>query len=237
MNKMKDLTGQRFGHLTVIRLKEKRYKGKIINGKHTVSYYMWECRCDCGNIVIRQSSDLLSNKNLPHNCGCISRPYKLQKLNEYWQAHPGERSLNSTKHGHANSPTYKCWMSMKKKCCNKNDSVYRFYGGVGITVCKEWCNSFETFLKDMGERPSGKFLCRIDTQKDYYKENCFWGDRNEQLYNRKNILHFFFNGEDFTIKSFCERFNIPYDLSAKQNIRRWILCGHDLSKYIKKHAI
>lgn len=86
------------------------------------------------------------------------------------------------------TPTYRSWDSMKQRCLNKNNVAYNRYGGAGITVCTSWLD-YSNFLKDMGERPKGKTLDRIDGTKGYYKENCRWATVSEQRRNSKTYKH------------------------------------------------
>jgi hypothetical protein len=88
-------------------------------------------------------------------------------------------------HGAMGTRTYKSWESMKARCNNPNRTYYRHYGGRGITVCERWQNSYENFLADMGERPIGKSLDRIDVNGNYEPSNCKWSTQSEQLYNRR----------------------------------------------------
>ena len=81
------------------------------------------------------------------------------------------------------TPTYRSWESMRQRCNNKNATMYHRYGGRGISVCPRW-NSFANFLEDMGERPSGATLDRVDNDAGYRKENCKWSTRKEQADNR-----------------------------------------------------
>lgn len=87
------------------------------------------------------------------------------------------KTLGNLKHGHRKkagpSPTYISWQGMKRVCTNKRDACYKYYGGRGITICKKW-RRFEGFLEDMGERPRGKQLSRIDVNGNYEWENCEW---------------------------------------------------------------
>lgn len=89
------------------------------------------------------------------------------------------------KHGMRGTPTYNSWKSMKQRCSNPKALVYQYYGGIGIRFCEKW-NSFEGFLEDMGERPAGTTLDRIESDKDYCKENCRWATQEIQDNNRKN---------------------------------------------------
>lgn len=92
----------------------------------------------------------------------------------------------NTIHGHASdinrSRTYRTWEAMKQRCTNPNHMAYSLYGGRGISFDPSW-NSFISFLSDMGERPIGKTLDRIDNSKGYFKENCRWATNKEQQTN------------------------------------------------------
>ena len=86
---------------------------------------------------------------------------------------------NKSKH-----PLYTTWTEMKRRCLSPNASHYHLYGGRGITVCAEWLD-FETFVSDVGDRPEGHTLDRIDGNGNYCPENCKWSTQTEQLLNRR----------------------------------------------------
>jgi hypothetical protein len=92
------------------------------------------------------------------------------------------------RHGHASygvlTPTYQSWRAMKQRCADPNKSNYRYYGGRGITVCDRWLNDFNAFLADMGPRPEGMQLYRIDNDRDYEPGNVRWGTRSENIADR-----------------------------------------------------
>jgi len=85
-----------------------------------------------------------------------------------------------------NPVEYRAWNLMKRRCFNNNTADYSKYGGRGICVCDRWKNSFSNFLKDMGKRPEGCSLDRIDVNGDYCPENCRWATWNQQQRNRRN---------------------------------------------------
>ncbi len=143
-----DITGKKFGRLTVIKYVSKNVKGN----------YRWSCVCDCGKekIII---GDNLKNGHT-QSCGCL----RIEQL-----------AKRSIKHGHNSrnkmSSTYKTWASMVQRCTNPNDPSYDRYGGRRIFVCSRW-STFENFLEDMGERPENKSIDRIDNDGNYCKSNC-----------------------------------------------------------------
>ena len=156
-----ELSGQRFGHLTVVR----RHGPKSL----------WYCVCDCGNNTVVRTCRLLSGNN--KSCGCRKRAV----LGEAMRTHG---LANSRITGYT-SRAYGVWQAMKDRCSNPHRIDYHRYGGRGITVCSEWAASFETFLKDMGEPPIGLTLERENNNVGYCKANCKWATRKEQALNRE----------------------------------------------------
>ena len=115
-------------------------------------------------------------------------------------------------HGHfANgkgTPTYRTWNAMKQRCNNCNAPNYYLYGGRGIKICKEWNDSFIAFLSDMGERPKGTTLDRIDSNGDYCKENCRWATPKEQSMNLRTTNIIVYDGITDSVHGWCERLGV-----------------------------
>lgn len=148
----------------------------------------WLCRCICGAEKIVISATLTNGRSI--SCGCIG--FKL-------------RSLKIKKHGMAGTKTYKSWHSMHQRCQGKGG--HEAYVNNGITVCERW-SSIENFVEDMGERPIGKSLDRIDGTKGYFKENCRWATHKEQMNNRNvNVIVEPF-GEKMTIAEAADKYNM-----------------------------
>lgn len=116
-------------------------------------------------------------------------------------------------HGHSCggklSPTYRSWRSMWARVRSKPlDSHYAFYAGKGVTVCERW-KSFEDFLSDMGDRPEGKTLDRIDNNGNYEASNCRWSTPIQQARNRRNQATFTLNGETHSVMEWVKKLNLP----------------------------
>ena len=161
INKNKDISGNRYGRLLVIRHTHERIRNNVV----------WECECDCGNKVYVPRNQLINGNSL--SCGCLHN----------------EIIKNTRKtHGLSKTRIYKIWESMKKRCTNINSNSYENYGGRGIYVCKDWLESFEKFYEDMGDPPTNKHeLDRINNDDGYYKENCRWATRSENGCNKRKL--------------------------------------------------
>ena len=95
------------------------------------------------------------------------------------------RLAHNRTHGLAGTPTYNSWQSMVSRCTRPEDWNWDHYGGRGITVCEHWRNSYEAFLADMGQRPTGLTLDRENNEGNYEPGNCRWATRQEQTHNRR----------------------------------------------------
>ena len=131
-------------------------------------------------------------------------------------------SFDKTTHGLSRSRTYKSWQSMKSRCLNINAPDYDRYGGKGITVHKEWINSFETFYSDMGERPEKMSLDRADNSVGYTPENCRWVSPKRQSRNRDNNRLLTLNGITHCCARWSEITGLSQEtISARINALGW----------------
>lgn len=113
------------------------------------------------------------------------------------------------KHGLYNSKEHIAWASMKQRCYDKNCASYRLYGERGITVCEEWINDFKRFLSDMGKKPNGMSLDRIDPNKGYSKDNCRWATASDQAHNKRALTPGF-KGISYSKGAFVSRLMVNY---------------------------
>jgi hypothetical protein len=117
---------------------------------------------------------------------------------------------------------------MIARCTNPNHRSYREYGGAGITVCEQW-RTFANFLSDMGEKPDGRSLDRIDNDGNYSPDNCRWATVHEQARNKSNNTFLTHNGMTMTIAGWAETLGIP------QSTISWRLNrGHPIARVLRQ---
>lgn len=186
----KDLTGIRFGKLSVIEL------SKEVNSGNRKRKY-WLCVCDCGNKNEIRTDSLTSGK--VSSCGCLKKE---------------QEKINLTKfHRHKMSKTklYRTWQGMKSRCCNENNKSYKRYGGRGIKVCSEWME-FDNFMSWSLSNGYEENLTidRINNDKGYEPVNCKWSSNKEQSRNRSTNIILNHNGQSMTLIELTEKLNLPY---------------------------
>jgi hypothetical protein len=159
--KMLNMIGQKCGRWTVIKRVENTPQGQA----------QWLCHCECGTEKILKS--IIIRRGISRSCGCLRRELVI---------------ASNTEHGHATngiSPTYHSWAGMIARCTNPKNSRYKDWGGRGIKVCERW-RKFKNFLADMGQKPTGMSLDRINNDGDYRPDNCRWATWKEQNHNRRS---------------------------------------------------
>jgi len=117
--------------------------------------------------------------------------------------------------------TYQCWADMRCRCNNKKHKRYASYGGRGIKVCERW-GSYEAFLEDMGLRPDGLSIDRIDNDGDYSPDNCRWATVSQQNKNTRYTRLFSFHGRSQTLDDWAKEYGIPRTtLATRVDLREW----------------
>lgn len=177
-----DITGIKFGRLLAIDLSHRDKKGRPY----------WNCICDCGNKRVVDIYSLKSGRT--KSCSCL-------------QKEKASNSAYNKSHGMSFSPTYKSWESMYTRCTNPKSIGWKNYGGRGIKLSKRWM-TFSNFLEDMGERPEGKTLDRIDVNGNYCKENCRWSTPKHQGNNRRNNRRITHEGETKTVAEWADKMKV-----------------------------
>lgn len=199
MGKFKDLTGQKFGRLTVI---ERAGNDKRCNAT-------WKCVCSCSQKTERivPGVDLISGHT--RSCGCLNSELI---------------TLRNLKHGKRGTRLYTIWASMKKRCYNPKDVSYKNYGGRGITVCDEWKNDFKAFYNwaiDNGYKDNLS-IDRIYNEKSYFPSNCRFATRKEQNNNQRSNHLITYKGRTQNLKQWADELELNYDtLRHRINTYNW----------------
>lgn len=175
MGKFQDLSGSKFGKLTAIKVAYKNKNGESV----------WECVCDCGNVVNVVCSNLKNGHST--SCGCYKK-------------------ICSITHNETKTRLHRIWAGIKARCYNTNIAQYKNWGGRGITVCEEWKDSYETF-RDWALAngyQENLTIDRINNDKGYSPDNCRWATQKQQSNNKRNNTLITFNNETHTISEWAE---------------------------------
>lgn len=181
-----DRTGLKYGYLTAL-----EYLGKPSSASKT----KWRCKCDCGNITDVTTSNLGTGHTL--SCGCLT----IKKAKE--------RRIYPKKY----TKEYQTWRGIKQRGLNPRGKNKEWYAD--ISICQEWVDSFDTFLKDMGTKPTSRHTIeRIDNKKGYEPSNCAWVLPKTQANNRSTNRLITFNGTTQTLQQWSDQTGIAYSTIA-----------------------
>lgn len=167
------------------------------------------CQCLCGNQTTVRLAEFLSGRS--SSCGCFKRKLTHKRFVKTVDGN------NSRSHA-----LYSTWKGMKERCNNPNNVGFKYYGEKGIKVCSEWENSFETFVKDMGPKPSPEFMLeRKNNDKGYSKSNVKWADKKEQMNHMRSNVVVEIDGVCMTVQRWAEKLGIPASRIRNRIHRGW----------------
>lgn len=203
MKKYEDLTGQKFGRLTVIQRTKNNKYGNL----------MWLCQCECGKQKIVRGSHLKGKRI--QSCGCLAFEIAKEKMIE-----------RNFVHGKKGTKIYAIWKAIKQRCFNPNNAMYHNYGGRGITICEEWKNNFQAFYDHVSKLPhfneKGYSLDRINNDGNYEPNNVKWSTAKEQANNTRTNVFITFKGETHTVAEWSEITGINNKVILERiNILHW----------------
>jgi hypothetical protein len=191
---------QRFGRYLVIGLDTQPRKKTKGHGERR-----WIVRCDCGQT--RSVIGSLLRKGAAQSCGCLQIELARAK---------------ALRHGCSNDLTYSSWRAVKRRCLDESREQFPKYGGAGIAVCARWRDSFESFLSDMGQRPSRLHtIDRVDNSKGYEPGNCRWATKREQALNRRDTILVTVGEETLCIAEWSRRSGVTHGTILRRVHSGW----------------
>lgn len=208
MGKLIDLTGQKFGRLTVIKRTDEIATNKSAK---------WHCVCDCGNECIKSSTSL--RKFPKSSCGC-------------WKAEITSKLYK--KYDIKNRKLYEIWKGMRARCYSERNYDYHNYGDRGIIISAEWrdYNVFQKWAIEHGYI-EGLTIERIDVNGNYCAGNCCWIENKYQSQNTRKVKRFTYNGKSYTIRQLSENFNVNY-YALKSRLTQYMW---DIERAIKEPVV
>lgn len=191
----KERPGDRYGRWTILR----RAAG-VSNARARVT---WVCRCDCGAEKFIVGEQLRAGRS--KSCGCLR--------DELARARPRT-------HGGRRTPEYSVWRGMLTRCNNHNEAAFRSYGGRGIKVCEQW-NDFAAFYADMGPRPAGTTIERVDNNRGYEPSNCVWADAKTQARNKRTAVILELDGVRMSMPQWADLLCVHLELLDNRLRKGW----------------
>lgn len=193
MTSIKNISGQTFERLTVIRFVGSSKYGPV-----------WLCQCNCGSTINVCGKSLKSGNT--RSCGCLQKETVTR---------------TSTKHGLHGSRVYQIWADMRRRCQTPSCGSYEEYGRRGIKVCQRW-ERFVLFLEDMGHPPTDKHeLDRVDNNGHYEPDNCRWATEKTQARNRRSNRILDFQGESMAVVQWSEKLGISQSVINSRLRNGW----------------
>lgn len=186
MSTLIDITGNKYGMLTVIRRAENAPKGIT----------RWECQCDCGNIVIVRGRNL--KNGAVKSCGCLKSVANKKR----------------SRHNMTGTRLYQAWANIKQRCYHENNPWYKFYGARGIKMCDIWRESFEAFAEWALSNGYQDDLTieRINNDRGYEPNNCKWIGLGAQANNKRSNVKITYKNETHTLSEWCKIYGVEYYL-------------------------
>jgi hypothetical protein len=206
----KDLAGRRIRSLVVVSL----------DYVHPVKGALWLCLCDCGKQWVTTGTSIRYGSVT--SCGCQG----LKRAQLAKTTHGASRRVD----GKNRTPEYRSWAGLRNRCNNPSNRSFHDYGARGITVCERW-NDFAAFYSDMGPRPAGTSIERINNDLGYSPSNCCWATRTQQNRNTRRNRFISINGKKMPISQAAEEMGI-----SKSSVRRRFLVDRETAAAEMEHA-